>query len=63
MLKSSGRSHSLHAGEAQSHWREMDLHVLGAGLLLHLRELNGSLLTNELHDRFVAAAGMHGLLI
>ncbi|CAM6106955.1 unnamed protein product [Calypogeia fissa] len=52
------KSISTDKGEAQADFMEMDLHVLGAGLLLHLRELNGSLLTTELHDRFVAAAAI-----
>ncbi|KAL2608623.1 hypothetical protein R1flu_027196 [Riccia fluitans] len=34
------------------------LHHLGAAVLLELKNLNGSLLTNELHDRFIAAAAI-----
>jgi hypothetical protein len=37
--------------------KHLNPHAVAAGVLLYLKELNGSLLTSSLHDAFIAAAG------
>ncbi|BBN19212.1 hypothetical protein MPTK1_8g08730 [Marchantia polymorpha subsp. ruderalis] len=44
--------------EPDHNMKEMELHHLAAAILLELKRLDGSLLTNELHNRFVAAAAI-----
>ncbi|KAH9530689.1 hypothetical protein CY35_20G019400 [Sphagnum magellanicum] len=41
--------------------KHLNPHAVAAGVLLYLKELNGSLLTSSLHDAFIAAAAIPNL--